>query len=280
MEQSLTFSFSFFIFHYSLFIHMSTILFHEIVFGPIHSRRLGVSLGINLLPYDGKLCSFDCIYCECGFNKDFRTKTKLPDRENVRAALEDKLLSLRREGITPDVITFAGNGEPTMHPEFKGIIDDTIELRNRYFPDAKISVLTNGMHLNKPEVFEALQKIENPIVKLDSAFDETVRLLDRPNAPGYSVAKQVERYHRFQGNFILQTMFVRGRFEGQEVDNTTEEEISAWIELIRALNPREVMIYTIDRETPAKELEKVPIDDLQKIAARVEELGIQTNVAG
>lgn len=259
---------------------MSTILFHEIVFGPIHSRRLGISLGMNLLPYDGKLCSFDCIYCECGFNKDFRTKTKLPDRENVRAALEDKLLSLRREATTPDVITFAGNGEPTMHPEFKGIIDDTIALRNLYFPAAKISVLTNGMHLNKPEVFEALQKIENPILKLDSAIDKTVRLLDRPNAPGYSVAKQVERYQWFEGNFILQTMFVRGRFEGQEIDNTTEEEISAWLELVRALNPREVMIYTIDRETPAKELVKVPLADLQKIAARVGELGIETNVAG
>ncbi len=259
---------------------MSTILFHEIVFGPIHSRRLGISLGMNLLPYDGKLCSFDCIYCECGFNKDFRTKTKLPDRENVRAALKDKLSTLLQEGITPDVITFAGNGEPTMHPEFNGIIDDTVALRNLYFPHAKISVLTNGMHLNKPEVFEALQKIENPILKLDSAFDKSVRLLDRPNAPGYSVAKQVERYQQFEGNFILQTMFVRGKFEGQEIDNTTEEEVSAWIELVRALNPREVMIYTIDRETPAKELEKVPLHDLQKIADRVGALGIETNVAG
>lgn len=259
---------------------MSTILFHEIVFGPIHSRRLGISLGMNLLPYDGKLCSFDCIYCECGFNKDFRTKTKLPDRENVRAALEDKLLSLRGEGVTPDVITFAGNGEPTMHPEFKGIIEDTIELRDQYFPNAKISVLTNGMHLNKPEVFEALQKIENPIVKLDSAIDETVRLIDRPNAPGYSVARQVALYQRFQGNFILQTLFLRGRFEGHEIDNTTEEEVSAWLEVVRALNPREVMIYTIDRETPASALGKAPLADLQKIAARVEELGIQTNVAG
>ena len=235
---------------------------------------------MNLLPYDGKLCSFDCIYCECGFNKDFRTKTKLPDRENVRAALEHKLLSLWQEGVTPDVITFAGNGEPTMHPEFKGIIDDTIALRDRYFPTAKISVLTNGMHLNKPEVFEALRKVENPILKLDSALDETVRLIDRPNAPGYSVAKQVELYKRFQGDFILQTMFVRGRFEGKEVDNTTEKEISAWLELVKSLNPREVMIYTIDRETPAKELEKVPVGDLQKIATRVRELGIQTNVAG
>ena len=125
---------------------MSTILFSEIVFGPVHSRRLGTSLGINLLPYDGKLCSFDCIYCECGLNKDFRTKTKLPNRENVRLALSDKLNSLKTEGIELDVITFAGNGEPTMHPDFHTIIDDTIELRDRYYPNSKISVLSNGMH--------------------------------------------------------------------------------------------------------------------------------------
>lgn len=259
---------------------MSTILFHEIVFGPIHSRRLGISLGINLLPYDGKLCSFDCIYCECGFNKDFRTKTKLPDRMNVRAALENKLLSLLKEGVTPDVITFAGNGEPTMHPEFEVIVDDTVELRNIYFPDAKISVLTNGMHLERGKVLDALKKVENPILKLDSAFDKTARLIDRPNSHIYRVAKQVENYKRFQGNFILQTMFIRGEFEGEVIDNTTEEEISAWLELVRELKPREVMIYTIDRETPVKTLEKVPLEELRKIAGRVGELGIKTNVAG
>jgi wyosine [tRNA(Phe)-imidazoG37] synthetase (radical SAM superfamily) len=259
---------------------MSTLLFHEIVFGPIRSRRLGVSLGINLLPYDGKLCSFDCIYCECGFNKDFRTKTKLPGRDNVHAALEDKLLSLSREGVAPDVLTFAGNGEPTIHPEFEAIIDDTVALRDRYFPGAKISVLTNGMHIDKPGVFNALKKIENPILKLDSALDETVRLIDRPNAPGYSVARQVELFKRFRGDFILQTMFVRGRFEGKEIDNTTEKELSAWLELVRTLTPREVMIYTVDRETPAHELKKTPVGDLQQIADRVGELGIKTNVAG
>ena len=259
---------------------MSTILFHEIVYGPVHSRRLGTSLGVNLLPYDGKLCSFDCIYCECGFNKDFRTKTRLPSRENIYAALEDKLQSLQKEGIKPDVITFAGNGEPTMHPEFKGIIDDTVSLRDNYYPEAKISVLSNGMNVGKPSVFETLRKVDNPILKLDSAFDETVKLIDRPNSPDYSVARQVELYKKFNGNFILQTMFLKGRFEGQEVNNTTEKEISAWLELVRALNPREVMIYTVDRETPAKELKKAPVADLQKIAARVRELGIQTNVAG
>ncbi|MFA7155606.1 MAG: radical SAM protein [Proteiniphilum sp.] len=257
-----------------------TILFHEIVYGPVQSRRLGSSLGVNLLPYDGKLCSFDCIYCECGFNRDFRTQTKLPDRENVRAALEDKLQQLQMEKISPDVITFAGNGEPTMHPEFEGIIDDTLLLRTRNFPDAKISVLSNGLHLNKKEVFDAMRKVDNPILKLDSAFDETARQIDRPNAATYSVSQQVERYRLFQGDFILQSMFLRGRFEERMVDNTTEEEISAWLGLVRSLRPREVMIYTIDRETPARELEKAPPEVLQEIARRVGELGIPTIVAG
>ncbi len=257
-----------------------TILFHEIVYGPVHSRRMGSSLGVNLLPYDGKLCSFDCIYCECGFNKDFRTKTKLPDRKLVKAALEDKLQSLRKDGVQLDVITFAGNGEPTMHTEFGGIIADTIEIRDQYYPETGISVLSNGMHISKKTVFEALRKVDNPILKLDSAFDETVRLIDRPNAPSYTVAKQVEKYKKFRSNFILQTMFLKGVFEGKEIDNTTEKEISAWLELVMTLQPREVMIYTIDRETPASGLEKAPLAVLQNIAARVTESGIKTNVAG
>lgn len=259
---------------------MATILFHEIVFGPIHSRRLGSSLGMNLLPYDGKLCSFDCIYCECGFNKDFRTKTQLPDRKTVKAALEDKLIRLQEENSHIDVITFAGNGEPTLHPEFAGVIDDTICLRDQYYPQAKISVLTNAMHLDKKTVFEALQKVDNPILKLDSVNIDTVRLIDRPNSPAYSIEKQLEQFKRFGGNFILQTMFVRGRYADQLIDNTTEEEISGWLEAVKATHPREVMIYTIDRETPSKQLEKVPVNDLREIADRVEALGIRVNVAG
>lgn len=259
---------------------MSTILFSEIVFGPVHSRRLGTSLGINLLPYDGKLCSFDCIYCECGLNKDFRTKTKLPDKQSVQLALKDKLLSLKNDGVILDVITYAGNGEPTMHPDFDSIIDDTIELRDKYYPNSKISVLSNGMHLDKPRVIDALKKTDNPILKLDSALEKTVRIIDRPNSPSYSVARQVERYKKFGSNFILQTMFIKGEFEGNQIDNTTDEEISAWLELISDLKPREVMIYTIDRETPVKGLEKVSIEVLQKIAEKVERLGIKTIVAG
>lgn len=259
---------------------MSTILFNEIVFGPVHSRRMGSSLGINLLPYDGKLCSFDCIYCECGFNKDFRTKTKLPDRENVFAALKDKLISLKKEDNKLDVITFAGNGEPTMHPNFKDIIEDTIALRNKFYHQTEISVLSNGMHLSKPGVFDALRKIDKPVLKLDSAFDDTVRIIDRPNSLDYNVAKQVELYKKFNGEFILQTMFIKGEFEGNKIDNTTEEEVSAWLELLKSIKPKEVMIYTIDRETPTKGLEKVSIDTLLNIASKVEKLGILTNVAG
>ena len=259
---------------------MATILFHEIVYGPVYSRRMGTSLGINLLPVDGKYCSFDCIYCECGFNNDFRTKTKLPSRENVHAALEEKLQSLQKENVEPDVITFAGNGEPTIHPQFQEIINDTILLRNLWATEAKINVLTNGMNVDKEPVFNALQKIDNPILKLDSAFNETVRLIDQPNSPNYSVAKQVERYKRFNGNFVLQTMFLRGEFDGKTVDNCSEEEIRAWLEIIKMLRPREVMIYTISRETPAKQLEKVSICELHYIAERVEALGIKTIVAG
>lgn len=259
---------------------MSTILFNEIVFGPIISRRLGISLGMNLLPYDGKLCSFDCIYCECGYNKDFKTKTKLPTRENVKAALDDKLSKMKANNDKLDVITFAGNGEPTLHPQFAEIIDDTIELRDKYYPEAKISVLSNAMHVDKEKVFEALKKVDNNILKLDSAFMDTIRIVDRPNSPSYSVEKQIEHFKRFEGNFILQTMFLKGTHEGQAIDNTTEEEVLAWLEIIKETKPREVMIYTIDRETPSKTIEKVSIERLKEIGEKVNQLGIKINVAG
>lgn len=259
---------------------MSTLLFDEIVFGPIHSRRLGTSLGMNLLPYDGKVCSFNCIYCECGYNEDGKTKTALPSRTNVKAALEYKLLKLRKENVTIDVITFAGNGEPTLHPHFAQIIDDTIELRNKYVPEAKISVLSNAMHIGKESVYNALKKIENNILKLDSAYIDTVRLIDQPNSPTYNIEKQVELFKKFEGNFILQTMFVRGSHNGKIVDNTTEKEINGWLNIIKTTHPKEVMIYTIDRETPEKSLEKVPLEELKTIGKRVEELGIKINIAG
>jgi wyosine [tRNA(Phe)-imidazoG37] synthetase (radical SAM superfamily) len=259
---------------------MSTILFNEIVFGPIHSRRLGVSLGINLLPTNGKRCSFDCIYCECGYNKDFKTNAPLPSRTAVKEALEKKLIELKEKRITPDVITFAGNGEPTIHPHFTEIIDDTITLRNEFFPNAKISVLSNAAHIGKRKIVDALLKVDNNILKLDAGKLETIQLMDRPLPKDYTVEKQIELLKQFNGKFILQTIFLRGTHDGKAIDNSTEEEVSAWLEAVREIQPKEVMLYSIDRETPEKQLEKVSIEELQKIGKRVQELGIKVNIAG
>ncbi|WP_075559655.1 radical SAM protein [Parabacteroides timonensis] len=258
---------------------MSTILFDKIVFGPIHSRRLGVSLGMNLLPVDGKLCSFDCIYCECGLNGERRTHTKLPVREEVKIALEEKLLAMQKEGIAPDVITFAGNGEPTMHPEFEGIIEDTIATRNRYFPNAKIAVLSNSTMLHKEGVFRALNKIEDNILKLDSVLDSRIQQLNVPNSPAFTFERLLEQLCRFNGNLIIQTMFLQGEIDGKSVDNTTEEEIKGWIDALKKIKPKQVMIYTIDRETPLKGLRKVSKEALDAIADRVREEGFDVTVS-
>jgi len=255
-------------------------LFHEIVFGPIKSRRLGVSLGINLLPASGKICSFDCIYCECGYNADGRTKQALPSREAVAQALETKLQELKSAGITPDVITFSGNGEPTLHPEFEEIIDDTIELRNKYFPEAKISVLSNSTMIDRESVFRALNKVDNNILKLDSVFDDKVKWIDQPLQSSFSVAKLIENLKRFKGNLIIQTIFLKGAHNGQCIDNTNEEEVNAWIEVLKEINPKQVMIYTIDRETPEKNLQKVSLEKLNIIAEKLKKAGFNVSVSG
>lgn len=259
---------------------MSTFLFDKIIFGPVKSRRLGVSLGINLLPTDVKVCSYDCIYCECGFTPTaYDKKVTLPTRHEVREKLELKLNEMIAEKQLPDVITFAGNGEPTMHPEFAGIIDDTIELRDKLTPEARIAVLANSSMNHKRPVFDALLKIKDNIQKLDSAFEETVKLLDGPRG-NFSHAKMVEQLFAFNGKLKIQTMFLRGSFKGQKVDNTTEKELAAWLDLIKKINPTQVMIYTIARDTPVDTLEKVPLDELNAIAERVREAGFDVQVSG
>lgn len=258
---------------------MSTILFDKIVFGPIHSRRLGVSLGMNLLPTDGKLCSFNCIYCECGLNEERRTRSKLPTRAEVKEALIQKLSAMQAQGVAPDVITFAGNGEPTMHPEFAGIIDDTIETRDRFFPNAKIAVLSNSTMLHKEEVFQALNKIEDNILKLDSILDSRIRQLNVPNSPAFTFSRLLEQLCRFNGNLIIQTMFLKGEIDGESVTNTTEHEISGWLEALRQIKPKQVMIYTIDRETPVKNLKKVTKEELEAIADRARCEGFDVTVS-
>ncbi len=257
---------------------MSTIIFPSPVFGPVHSRRLGVSLGVNLLPPDGKFCSFDCIYCECGLNAERRAKQPLPKREEVKKVLEERLKDMQINGPKPDVITFAGNGEPTAHPMFAEIIDDTIELRNKYFPDAQISVLSNATLIHRPKVFDALNKVDNNILKLDTVDNEYIRFVDCP-APGYDVNKIVENLKAFKGKLVIQTMFLKGMYKGKDVNNTTDKYVLPWIKAVKEINPRQVMIYTLDRETPVKGLEKASVKELDKIATLLEKEGIRVSVS-
>ena len=256
-----------------------TSLYHDIIYGPVHSRRLGLSLGVNLLPTESKLCSFDCIYCECGWNAEHPGGRRFNAREEVRTHLETALRQMAAAGTPPDVITFAGNGEPTLHPDFEGVIDDTLALRDRYCPAAKVSVLSNATQIHREEVQQALLRVDNNILKLDSAFDATVRRIDNPQNPQYTVRNTVDGMKRFTGQMILQTMFLRGECKGQRIDNTTEEEVAAWLQLVAEIRPRQVMVYSLDRDTPCPTLEKVSREELQRIAERVEALGIPCSVA-
>ena len=249
---------------------MQTVLFHETIFGPIHSRRLGSSLGVNLSPVDGKVCSFDCLYCEAGFNAQGPGKSGLPPREEVARLLEAKLRQLKESGAPLDVITFSGNGEPTMHPDFGGIIDDTIALRDKYFPDVKISVLSNSTRLKSQDVVGALRRVDNNILKLDSAIASTVAAIDRPVVgQSYNVDEVIELLAGFGKQAIIQTMITRGTHDGNVVDNSTDTEIDALIAAYKRIQPGSIMIYTIDRPTPERSLQRVPREELERIAARI-----------
>lgn len=250
-------------------------LFDTVIFGPIKSRRLGVSLGINLLPQHGKICSFDCIYCECGLNADGREDTQLPTRQQVRKALEEKLIAYKQAGGEPiDTFTFAGNGEPTLHPDFKDIVLDTQKLRNQYYPDAKISVLTNAWQLDKPAVLEGLRQVDNAILKLDSAVPETLLSMNRPVSPTFCMDTLIEQLASFSGKCIIQTMFLRGA----GVDNTTPAEIEAWLGALKRIQPSLVQLYSIDRKVPIEGLAHVGEEELKSIAAQVQKLGLKTLV--
>lgn len=250
-------------------------LFDSIVYGPIRSRRLGVSLGVNLMPTTAKLCTFDCVYCECGWNQPILHPT-LPTRDEVREALRTQLSAHQSQ---LDVITFSGNGEPTLHPDFLGIIKDTCALRDEYCPKAKVSVLSNSTQLGRKDVVEALRLCDNRILKLDSAIDTTMRLVDKPVNAQLTVGQVVEWLKVFDGDFTLQTCFLRGVYEGQVIDNTTDEELKAWYDIVDTLRPKQVMIYVIDRETPLKTLEKIPAEKMEEIAAPLRKKGIDIVVS-
>lgn len=257
---------------------MSGFLFHEVVFGPVRSRRLGLSLGINLLPLHSKYCSYNCIYCECGWTPlGKEEKGKLPSRELVALALEQCLKELVAEGSQPDALTFAGNGEPTIHPDFAGIVDDTIRLRDQYVPEAKVTVLSNSSMVNDPAVFGALLKLDNNIQKLDAGNDGLFHLINNPVEP-VSLDEVTEGLANFNGRVIIQSMFLRGRYKDRQIDNTIPTEVEAWIGRLKRIRPESVMIYPIARATPVHGLEKIPAGELEHIAALVRAEGIETTV--
>ena len=249
--------------------------FDEIVFGPIFSRRLGSSLGVNLLPSKGKLCNFDCIYCECGWNKDGRGDSRFPELEDIERALDEKMSKAASEGVSVDSVTFSGNGEPTMHPKFPEVIDVTLRLRDKYFPDAKVSVLSNATMIGRDAVAAALMRVDNPILKIDASSDELVRKINKP-VGSYSLAEIVDNLRKFEGRFILQTMFLRS----PEFDSASPEALEAWMDIVRELKPREVMVYTIDRETPDKSLEKYTVEQKREMVRPLIDEGYSIQIRG
>lgn len=249
--------------------------FDEIVFGPIFSRRLGSSLGVNLLPTKGKLCNFDCVYCECGWNKDGISDGKFPRLPEIEKALEEKMAKAVTEGVGVDSITFSGNGEPTIHPDFAQVIDVTLRLRDRYFPEAKVSVLSNATMIGRKDVAEALMRVDNPILKIDASSDGLVRQINKPAGP-YSLADVIGNLRKFEGRFIMQTMFLRS----PDFDTASEKALAAWMDIVRDLKPREVMVYTIDRETPDKSLGKYTVEEMTAMVQPLIDEGYSIQVRG
>jgi len=259
---------------------MATILFDRIVYGPVHSRRLGCSLGVNLSPTDGKRCTFDCVYCECGLNKDRIAHAPAPSVQEVVSALEAKAKQMDAEGVKPDVITFSGNGEPTMHPHFAEIIKEVTAFRDRMYPSARVAALSNSTMLHKEEVVRALLKVDDNLMKFDAASDELISVIDRPVMKDFTAGRLIEQLCRFEGRLTIQTMFLKGEHEGVRIDNTDNESVTKWIEALKLIRPKQVMIYTIDRETPVKTLQKVPKADLEAIAVKVRNAGFAVTVSG
>lgn len=257
---------------------MQTVLFHSTIFGPLKSRRLGNSLGINLMPNDGKLCSFDCLYCEAGYNAQGTGTSGVATRNAVKQQLKRRLEELSAAGEKLDSITFSGNGEPTLHPDFKDIVGDVVRLRNRYFPQAKVTVLSNATMAAKPNVRKALKMVDNNVLKFDSAVAATMLALNRPVSPNVIPEGLLMDLDAYRGKCIIQTMFVRGTHEGRIIDNTTDAEVDALINAYLRLEPTLIQVYTIDRPTPETSLERVPADELQRIARRIEAEGLTVQV--
>jgi wyosine [tRNA(Phe)-imidazoG37] synthetase (radical SAM superfamily) len=255
---------------------MSGILFDKIVFGPILSRRLGRSLGINLLPETEKVCSMNCIYCECGWGSVEAIQHKLLSANEIISVLTRRFEQMYHDKIQIDSITYSGNGEPTIHPQFAEITQAIIALRNTYFPQTIITCLSNSTQLHRNDVLEALKSIDNPLMKLDTGTQSMYELINLPfsNIKLDDICKNLQK---FEGKLVVQTLFLRGKLDNNLiVDNTSNEEVEAWLECLSDIRPYKVILYPIDRETPVKCLEKIDKNTLNKIAKKVQLLGIET----
>ncbi len=258
---------------------MSTFLWQSIAFGPIYSRRLGQSLGLNLQPTETKICSFNCVYCECGetFTPPSSQESEyIPTRE-ILEAIESKLIDCQQKEIIIDTITFAGNGEPTLHPGFATIIDGLLKLRQQYYPNAGIACLSNSTQLHRADVRDALKNIERPILKLDADSDDLIQLINQPMIP-ITHQEIMENLKKMNGYAIIQTLFFKGKIRNKFYDNSTEENITRWLANLEEIAPKSVMIYSLDRDTPHRGLKKIPLDKLEQIAQRVKEKGFETSV--
>jgi len=253
-------------------------LWDKIVFGPIQSRRLGNSLGINVSPTTKKICSFDCIYCECGWTLEKNIDPKdFYSVEEITEAIEKKLQECSANNTPVDSITFSGNGEPTLHLNFCQIIDNLIVLRDKYYPGTAITCLSNAAQLANKYVLSVLQKIENPVLKLDAVDESLFQLINKPTID-ISVNEIIKQLQSLNGNFIMQSLFLKGMFNNQTFNNAEEPHLSLWIEVVKKLNPKQVMLYSIDRSTPAQGLEKITAEELQKFAIMLQQFGIQAKV--
>jgi wyosine [tRNA(Phe)-imidazoG37] synthetase (radical SAM superfamily) len=252
-------------------------LFSEIVFGPIKSRRLGSSLGINLLPTTIKYCTLNCVYCECGWtDADSVPEAGFYKPEVISHELEQKLIYLKNQQVHIDSITFSGNGEPTTHPDFCEIIDRTIAIRDKYIPDSNITVLSNSTMIGDEKIRKALMKINN-LMKLDAGSEKVFEKINMPKVK-ISLFEIVENLKKFEGQLIIQSMFVKGIIGGEYIDNTSEEEVQGWLKHIQEIKPKEIMIYSLDRRPPLLALEKIEAEELSVIADKCRMLGFNTQV--
>lgn len=254
-----------------------SILFNDIVFGPIKSRRFGVSLGINLLPLVHKVCNFNCIYCECGWTELKQSKVVYFSFEKIINSIKNRFEALSQQNIKIDSITLAGNGEPTMHPDFSKIMETIIDLRSKYLPDVEITILSNSTLLSNKKVVNALLLADKRVMKLDAGSNELLSAINIPLSKR-DIRWYIEKLKSFNGNVIIQTIFLKGNYNGQFIDNTSSKEVNLWIKALNEIKPKEVMIYTVDREAPVKELEKVSTEKLNEICELVNKQGIKANV--